>query len=120
MIKLISQFLNNLSTILEEASGDNPIHGTITHYDCKESYLNKRHWCYDCGNVLEKQRREVIVNSESEEAKNYNFHMVDTYYRGNIRFVSFYFKCSSCGKIYEVRDYINLEKMRAKERRKKK
>ena len=74
----------------------------------------------ECGNVLVKKIREAIVNSESEEAKNYDFYFVDSYLCGNIRFIILYFECPECGKVYEVRDYLNLEKAHNKKMRKEK
>lgn len=57
-----------------------------------------------------RERREVIVNSESEEAKNYDFSCADTYLRGNVKFVTFYFECPSCGAVYEIGELKKLEK----------
>lgn len=65
-------------------------------------YLRKKHFCPSCKTVLRRKKREVVVNSESEEAKNYDFSCVDTYLRGNIKFVTFYFECSGCGAVYEI------------------
>ncbi len=120
MLRFFSQLWNNFIIMLNEGRGENPIHGTVVRYDCKRKYLDKQHYCYECGKILEKKKREVIVNSESEEAKNYDFHFVDSYLCGNIRFISFYFECPECGKVYEIRDYLNLEKMYKKKMRKEK
>lgn len=49
------------------------IDGKITRYDCSWFYLGKSHFCPGCKTVLERKKREVIVNSESEEAKNYRY-----------------------------------------------
>ena len=90
------------------------IHGMVSRYDCSWFYLNKKHFCPDCKAVLEKQKREKVVHSESEEAKNYDFLCVDTYLWGNIKFVTYYFKCSHCGKAYEISELKKLEKARKK------
>ena len=50
-----------------------PINGFILTYNCTEFFLRKKHFCSACGAVLERKKREVVVNSKSEEAKNYNF-----------------------------------------------
>ena len=65
------------------------IHGKITRYDCSWFYLIRSHFCPNCKTALERKKKEVVVNSESEEAKNYDFSCVDTYLHGNIKFVTF-------------------------------
>ena len=86
------------------------IDGKITRYDCSWFYLGKSHFCPGCKTVMERKKREVIVNSESEEAKNYDFSCADTYLRGNVKFVTFYFECPSCGAVYEIGELRKLEK----------
>ncbi len=93
------------------------IHGRITQYDCSFFFLKKKHFCFKCGNELERKKREIVVNSESEEAKNYDFFVVDTFLKGNIMFVTYYFKCSSCGTIYEIRELKKMEKETRKRER---
>lgn len=88
------------------------IHGTVTQYNCSWFYLRKRHACPHCKAVLERKKREVVVNSKSEEAKNYDFSCVDTYLHGNILFVTFYFECPSCRSVYEISELKKLEKRR--------
>lgn len=90
------------------------IHGISYQYNCSWFYLRKKHLCPNCKTILEKQKREIVVNSESEEAKNYDFSCVDTYLWGNIKFVTFYFKCPSCKKDYEISELKKIEKMRKK------
>lgn len=86
--------------------------GKITRYDCSWFYLRKRHLCPNCKTVLERKTREVVVNSESEEAQNYDFSCVDTYLVGNVRFVTFYFACPSCMTVYEIKELKKLKKHR--------
>ena len=88
------------------------IHGKITRYDCSWFYLRKKHFCLNCKTVLKRKEREVVVNSESEDAKGYDFSCVDTYLHGNIKFVTFYFECPSCMTTYEIRELKTLEKRR--------
>ena len=88
------------------------IHGKITRYDCSWFYLRRSHFCPNCKTALERKKKEVVVNSESEEAKNYDFSCVDTYLHGNIKFVTFYFECPSCRTVYEIRELKTLEKRR--------
>lgn len=118
-MRLFTQMANNFTRVLNDMSGENPIDGTIVRYNCKKSYLKKVHVCFECNESLEIKRREVVVNSRSEEAKNYDFYVFDGYAEGNIRFITYYFECPGCDKAYEIRDYINLEKTRKKEQRKR-
>ena len=110
MIKLFSRIYNSFVQVLNDGMGDNPIHATIEQRDCTKAYMKKRKYCLACGEILENKKRVKIVNSQSEEAKNYNFHYVDGYYYGNVRFIILYFACPKCGKEYEVRDYVKFEK----------
>ena len=93
------------------------IHGISYEYCCSWFYLRKKHLCPNCITALGLKKREVIVNSESEEAKNYDFSCVDTYLRGNIKFVTFYFECPSCQTAYEIKELKKLEKARKKKQR---
>ena len=88
------------------------IHGISYQYNCSWFYLRKRHYCPNCEAILRRKKREVIVNSESEEAENYDFSCVDTYLYGNIKFVTFFFECPSCKTVYEISELKTLEKRR--------
>lgn len=90
------------------------IHGISYQYNCSWFYLKRKHFCFNCKNLLERKKREIIVNSESDDAKNYDFSCVDSYLHGNIKFVTFYFECPNCGKNYEIIELKNLEKMHKK------
>lgn len=59
---------------------------------------------------MQRKKREAIVHSESEEAKNYDFSCGDSYLWGNVKFVTYYFACPNCGKAYEIRQLKALEK----------
>ncbi len=86
------------------------IHGKITRYDCSWFYLIRRHLCPNCKTVLERNKREIVVNSKSDEAKNYDFSCVDTFLHGNIKFVTYYFECTKCRAIYEISELKALDK----------
>lgn len=86
------------------------ISGKITRYDCSYFYLMRKHFCHQCKEILRKKKREIIVNSESDEAKKYDFSVADLYLHGNIRFITYYYKCSGCGKTYEIRELKKIEK----------
>ena len=49
-------------------------------------FCMKKHYCPHCNEMLEKTKTETIVNSKSEEAKNYDFSQPggDGYMMGNI------------------------------------
>ena len=90
------------------------IDGTIMRYNCTWFYLRKKHVCPNCNTVLERKKREVVVNSQSEEAKNYDFFIVDTYLHGKIKFITFFFACPNCRTVYEIRELKKLEKSHKK------
>lgn len=86
------------------------INGVITRFNCGLFFLfKKRHYC-QCGEVLERKKREVIVNSKSEEAKNYDFEVVDQCLHGNVKFITYYFECPNCRKVYEIGELKKIEK----------
>ncbi len=47
----------------------------------------KKHDCPICGRLLRKVKISKVVNSNSEEAKDFDFSNGDTYLTGNIKFV---------------------------------
>ena len=88
------------------------IHGVITRYNCSWFFLRKKHVCFSCNSFLQRKKREIIVNSESEEAKKYDFEVAGFIAWGNIKFITFYFECPNCRTIYEIEDLKKLEKRR--------
>lgn len=64
----------------------------------------KKHFCPLCNERLEKTKTETVVNSNVEEAKNYDFSCGDTYLAGNIRFVRTAFCCHRCEKTYTIKE----------------
>lgn len=92
------------------------IHGAAYQRYGTPFFFRKKHYCEKCSALLVTKKREKIVNSFSEEAKNYDFSLLDTYLVGNIKFVTYYFECSNCKTIYENLELIRIEK----EKRKKK
>lgn len=103
-----------LFTYYDEAG--NKIDGRITQYPCSTHYLNKKHFCFQCNGMLEKKIRRVVVNSASEEARNYDFSVGDMYCRGNVEFVTFYFECPECGTVYEIAELKRLGNRKKKEK----
>ena len=57
-----------------------------------------------CNERLEKTKTETIVNSKSEEAKNYDFSNGDGFLVGNIKFIRTVFRCNKCDKTYTIKE----------------
>ncbi|MBQ4284160.1 MAG: hypothetical protein IJB96_09565 [Lachnospira sp.] len=98
------------------------IDGVAVNYDCTSFYLKKQHMCFGCGYILEARRRDVVVNTGTPEAKKYQLSTAETFSHGfshsNILVTTFFFYCPSCGRSYEVRELINLEReQKRKEKR---
>ena len=94
------------------------LNGTLTSAPCGLIFLFKKHPCPRCNNILERKKREAIVNSESKEAKNYDFFNGEYYMLGNIKFVTYYFQCPKCESTYEILELKKLEKQKKKMRKK--
>lgn len=56
----------------------------------------KRHHCPLCGTKLKTSYYSVIVNSDSPEAKKYDFSVGDSYVTGDLEFRTMCFKCPKC------------------------
>ena len=70
----------------------------------------KKHYCPTCMNLLTTTKVSKIVNSNSEEAKDYDFSSGDTYMIGNIKFIWTEFLCAACGKTYSLQEIRENEK----------
>ena len=70
----------------------------------------KKHYCPSCMNLLTTTKVSKVVNSNSEEAKDYDFSCVDTYMTGNIKFIRTEFLCAACGKTYSQQEIRENEK----------
>lgn len=70
----------------------------------------KKHYCPYCNERLEKTKAETVVNSNSEEAKNYDFSNGDGFYTGNVKFIKTAFRCNKCDKTYSIKELKNSEK----------
>ena len=73
----------------------------------------KKHDCPQCGGRLALVKNSKVVNSESEEGKNFDFSSGDVYLVGNVKFVWDEFQCPTCGKAF------SLDKIRSFEKRAK-
>lgn len=75
-----------------------------------------KHFCPACGEKLQRVKISKIVNSKSEEAKDYDFSSFDgdTYMIGNVKFIWTEFSCSKCRKNFSINDIYNPEKQSKK------
>ena len=74
-------------------------------------YVNfKKHYCPDCGKKLAKTKVSRIVNSNSPEADDFDFHAQDTYMIGNVKFIWTEFQCSACKKNFTIDEMKQIEK----------
>ena len=62
----------------------------------------KKHFCPVCNSELTISKVSKVVNSKSDEAKNYDFSNVDSYFTGNIKFIYPELLCTECGNKYSV------------------
>lgn len=66
-------------------------------YDANPFYVHmKKHFCPECGSRLVIRHMSEIVNSESPEARDYDFSVGDTNLVGDVEFRKKYFYCSQC------------------------
>lgn len=70
----------------------------------------KKHYCPECKGRLITTKASKIVNSNSDEAKNFDFSLGDTYMIGNIKFIWTEFKCFACDKTYSMKEIRQSEK----------
>ena len=61
-------------------------------------------------NLLTTTKASKVVNSKSEEAKNYDFSSGDTFMAGNIKFIWTEFQCAACGKTFSINEIRKSEK----------
>ncbi len=66
----------------------------------------KKHYCPHCNELLNKIKIETIVNSNSKEAKNFDFSSADGdgFLIGNIKFIRTAFRCNKCNKTYSIKE----------------
>lgn len=72
-------------------------------------YLRKEHFCPDCHTKLEKVAVSKLVNSESPEAKDFDFRMGKRYMRGDVLFTWDELECPACKKHLTVDEMKTLE-----------
>lgn len=75
-------------------------------------YVNlKKHYCPVCGKLLIKTKVSKIVNSNSQEARDFDFHTLDNYMIGDVKFVWTEFECVDCNRNYPIEEMKRMEKV---------
>ena len=66
----------------------------------------KKHYCPNCNEKLKKIKTETVVDSKSEEAKNYDFSQAggDEFLVGNVKFIKTAFRCDKCNTTYTAKE----------------
>ena len=64
----------------------------------------KKHYCPFCATELSKRKVSEIVNSESPEAKDYDFEVADVTVKGDMKFTHIELYCNQCNKYYPIKE----------------
>lgn len=76
-------------------------------------YVNlKKHHCPVCGRLLNKTKVSKTVNSNSLESRKFDFHTLDNYMIGNVKFIYTEFQCVTCKRNYTIEEMKIIEKLR--------
>lgn len=71
----------------------------------------KKHNCPNCGQQLTVKRVSRVINSESEEAKEFDFSFAgDGFLGGDVEFSFEVFQCDACGKEYSIKELKAIER----------
>lgn len=75
-------------------------------------YVNfKKHYCPNCKIKLRRIKVSKIVNSKSEEAKNFDFEFGNSFMIGNVKFVWIEFQCPMCMRRISIDKMMQIERM---------
>lgn len=89
---------------------------TAIKYICNANpfylYL-KKHFCPVCKKNVELRYNSKIINSNSPEAKNYDFSVGDTYFVGNVEFRTRFFYCCNCNREISFKEMKQYEKQQS-------
>ncbi len=77
----------------------------------------KKHKCPKCTTTMKVEKESVVVNSNSPEAKNYDFNNFDSYFSGDVKFIHDVFICPECGNKVSVKEMKRIEKEKKKNKR---
>ena len=86
------------------------IHGAKREWSRPFWVRFKKHHCPACNALLTTIKVSKVVNSKSEEAKNFDFSSGDTCMVGNIKFIWTKFQCNVCNNSYSLQEIRENEK----------
>jgi len=69
-----------------------------------------KHYCPNCQSLLTLKEKNRVVNSASEEANYFDFHNVDNYMIGNVKFIWDVYYCEKCNLETSVKDIRIIER----------
>lgn len=75
------------------------------NFKCEHLFYTflKKHNCPNCGNKLLRKKGAAVINSESPEAKDYDYEVADITVKGDMKFTHIEFYCNQCHKYYTVK-----------------
>ena len=80
-------------------------------YEANPFYVRwKKHFCPKCRKKLELSYTSKIVNSNSPEAKFYDFSVGDTFFVGDVEFRTRCFHCATCQLNISIKEMKKHEK----------
>lgn len=86
------------------------IHGVKREWSNPFWVRFKKHHCPVCNGLLTVTKVSKVVNSGSEEAKDYDFSSADTPMIGNVKFIRTAFHCAACNKVFSTQEIRTNEK----------
>ena len=84
----------------------------VKHINSHPFFFLKKHYCPKCNEKLKVVKEFKIINSNSAEAKNYDFSMVDTYLSGDVKFIFKKLECTKCKVRFSAEEIINAKNRR--------
>lgn len=84
------------------------IHGR-KYFNNDVLYLRKKHYCPQCKALLKTVKVSKIVNSQSPEAKDFDFSCGDGFLTGDVKFTWKELECPTCNRHLTVREMKQLE-----------
>lgn len=67
-------------------------------------FFMKKHYCPQCKVKMQVVKLSKIINSNSPEAKNYDFSNGDTFLTGDVEFITKALKCPECNRVMTYKD----------------
>ena len=77
----------------------------------------RKHNCPRCNALLERVAITKKVNSNSIEARHFDFNAADVPLYGDVQFIWDEFQCPKCGKHISVEDMVRIERDKKKQKR---